>query len=194
MLVLRDRLLNMPLMSLQTGTEVGRTVSSVIDPRNLSVVAFYCEGPGIDFHPALIHTSDIREYASIGMIIDSADVIMPTDDLVRLKEILSYNFKLEDKLVVDDHGHKVGKVINYTTDTLNYLITKLQVTPPFLKSFSAAEIIIDRSQIVSISDKKIVVKMPTVKEKSKQLAVKTQAIVDNPFRKTHAQPEATQKQ
>lgn len=191
---MRDRLLNMPLMSLQTGTEVGRTVSTVIDPRNLSVVAFYCEGPGINFHPALLHTGDIREYAGIGLIIDSADIIMPTDDLVRLKEILSYNFKLEDKLVVDDHGHKVGKVINYTTDTLNYLIVKLQVSPPFFQSFSSAEVIIDRSQIISINDKKIIVKAPTIKEQAKHSSVQHRTVVDNPFRKTHAQPEASQKQ
>lgn len=192
MLALRDRLLNMPLMSLQTGSEVGRTTSAIIDPRNLSIVAFYCEGPGIDFTPALIHTSDIREFANIGMIIDSADVIMSTEGLVRLQEIISFNFKLEDKQVVDDNGHKIGKVIDYTSDTSSFYVIKLHVKPPLLHSFSAAEIIIDRSQIKSINDKSIVVKAPAIKDRTNAAVVPSRQ-VENPFRKTGMQSEAMHK-
>src|SRR4051794_26876902 len=59
MLLPRDRLLNLPIMSLQTGTQIGLAVRHIVDPRRLNIVAFYCEGPLIDFNPAILHTSDI---------------------------------------------------------------------------------------------------------------------------------------
>jgi sporulation protein YlmC with PRC-barrel domain len=185
MLVLRDRVLNAPLMSLQTGTEVGRTAAAIIDPRRLIIVAFYCEGPQIDQQPAVIHTSDIREFSNIGMIIDSADSIMQPEDLVRLQEVLAFHFSLEGKQVVDSGGQKLGKVVNYTIDPSSFYIMKLHVKPPLLQSLSAAELLIDRSQIQSVDDKRIVVSQPTIRDTRH-----VPAPIENPFRKARPQAEA----
>jgi sporulation protein YlmC with PRC-barrel domain len=189
MLLPRDRLLNLPVMSLQTGTQVGTAVRHIIDPRRLNIVAFYCEGPLIDFNPAILHISDIREFSSIGLIVDSADNIMPPDDLVRLKEIMDYNFDLEGKPVVEEGGHKLGKVGNYTVDSESFYIVKLHVRPTLLQSFGRAELLVDRTQIREINDKQIVVQRATVQDENRARFSPLPAI-DNPFRKPHGMPEA----
>ena len=178
-------------MSLQTGTQVGMAVRHIVDPRRLNIVAFYCEGPLIDFNPAILHTSDIREFSSIGLIVDSADNIMPPDDLVRLREVLSYNFDLEGKLVIEEGGRKLGKVGGYTVDSESFFIIKLQVRPTLLQSFGRAELLIDRTQIREINDKHIVVHEATIADGEKAHFAPLPTI-DNPFRKAapHGIPEA----
>jgi sporulation protein YlmC with PRC-barrel domain len=175
-------------MSLQTGTQIGMAVGHIIDPRRLNIIAFYCEGPLIDFTPAVLHTTDIRELSSIGLIVDSADNIMPPDDLVRLKEILDYHFDLEGKQVVEEGGRKLGRVGSYTIDSESFFIVKLQVKPTFLQSFGRAELLIDRTQISEINDKQIVVRRATIKDEAPAPFAPLPTI-DNPFRKQHI-PEA----
>jgi sporulation protein YlmC with PRC-barrel domain len=177
-------------MSLQTGTQVGMAVGHIIDPRRLNIVAFYCEGPLIDFSPAILHTTDIREFSSIGLIVDSADNLMPPDDLVRLKEIMDYHFDLEGKQVVEEGGHKLGKVGGYTVDSESFYVVKLHVRPTFLQSLGRAELLIDRTQISEINDKQIVVRRATVQDEERPRFASLPSI-DNPFRKSsHSMPEA----
>lgn len=186
MLVLRNRLEGVPLMSLQTGTQIGTTAEPIIDPRNLTIVAFYCEGPGVLFSPAVLHVDDIREFSDLGFIVDNSDVIMPTDDLVRLHEILAFRFELAGKQVVQDNGQKLGKVSDYAVDADSFYIMKLHLQPTFLQSLTTAEHIIDRKQIKSIDDKHIVVNSAAIKD-SQKVTHQTNGRLDNPFRKRQAE-------
>jgi sporulation protein YlmC with PRC-barrel domain len=188
MLVLKDRVIDVPVMSLQTGDEIARTETPIIDPRQLVIVAFYCQGPRLDHNPSILHVDDIREVSSLGYIVDSADNLMPPDDLVRLKEILDFHFELIDKQVVEDTGRKVGKVIDYTVDTKSCHILQLKVAPSIWRALQTAEVIIGRRQIVEINDSTIVVKAPTIKAKEKAVP-HTDHVVDNPFRQQHTPPE-----
>lgn len=163
MLVLRDQLLNIPIMSLQTGTKLGTSSQAIIDPHNLKIVAFYCFGPHIEHRPAVVHVSDIREFSHIGIIVDSSEVIMDPSELPRLQAILDLSFQLEGKLAVEENGHRIGRVNTYSVETTTFYISKLHINPPLLQRLTLSDIIIDRSQIISIDDHKIVVKQANVR-------------------------------
>lgn len=184
MFVLSNRLINVPLMSLQTGGQVAETGEPIIDPRQLHIVAFYCEGPTLDSHPAILHTEDIRETSDIGIIIDDSDKLMAPDGLVRLQEIIDFAFQLIGLPVVTEHGHKLGTVGDYATDTASFLIHKIHVRRSLLQSFSSAELIVDRSQIIEVTNKHIIVKSAVVEaeEKATQAARIVPAALANPFR------------
>jgi sporulation protein YlmC with PRC-barrel domain len=171
-------------MSLQTGAEIARTDRPIIDPRQLTIVAFYCQGPKLDVDPAVLHIDDIREYGSLGFIVDSADNLMSPNDLVRLQQVLNFNFALEGKQVVEETGRKVGKVSNFTVDTRSFYITQLEVQQGFMHSLTMASVLIGRTQIVEITDKKIIVRSATIAKE----APATPKLVDNPFKS--AQPQA----
>lgn len=188
MLVLKERILNVPVMSLQTGAQVAYTTEPVIDPRRLAIVAFYCDGPTLDVRPAVLHFDDIREFSNLGFIVDSSDNIMSPNDLVRLKYVLDIKFTLMGKQVVEENGHKVGKVGDYTIDTNSFYIMQLHVQPGLLQSFSSADIIIGRNQIIEVNDSQIVVSSAVIHSEETQTAPRL--IVENPFR-THPQAEAT---
>lgn len=177
MLVLKDHLIDVPVMSLQTGAEIARTERPIIDPRQLTIVAFYCQGPMLDVNPAILHIDDIREFGSLGFIVDSADVIMSPTDLVRLQQVIGFQFMLEGKMVIDDRGHKIGKVSNYTVDLRSFYITQLEVQPGIFRSWSTSQVLIGRTQIIEISDSKIIVSSATA-----QAAPTKRALNHNPFR------------
>jgi len=188
MLVLKERIINLPIMSLQTSAEIARTEQPIIDPRQLKVVAFYCQGPQLDAHPAVLHVDDIREISNLGYIVDSAEVIMSPDGLVRLQQVIGFNFILEGKQVVEESGRKVGKVSNYTVNTRSFYITQLHVQPSLWQAWATAEILIGRTQIIEINDTKIIVKSATIRKEAPVQA--KSRIVENPFR-PQPQAEAT---
>lgn len=179
----------MPIMSLQTGAQIAQTGEFVVDPRQLKVVAFYCEGPRLDINPAILNVSDIREIGSLGIIVDSADVLMSPEDLVRLKEVLEYRFNLENKPVITESGQKLGTVMNYTLDSTTLFIVKLHVRPGIWQAWKTTELLIDRQQILQVTDDEVVVKDATTKEK--RAAPATRAVIENPFRRAPVEGTST---
>ena len=71
MLISADRFLNIPVMSLQTGSELARTSREIIDPKNLSIIAYELEGQLLDQRPSLLRIDVSGEIGPLGMIIDS---------------------------------------------------------------------------------------------------------------------------
>jgi len=188
MLVLNTQLENIPVMSLQSGTSLGKVTTPIIDPRKLQIVAYHVVGPRVQT-PSVLHTIDIREIGPLGYIVDSAHSVMELDeDLVRLQEVIDLNFNLVGKQVIDDNKKKLGKVIDYTVESESFLIQKLHLGQSVLKNIKHSSLIIHRSQIVEITDREVIVRSATVQE---QVGL-TQVL--NPFRKNPAlSQEATQR-
>ena len=85
MLISADRFLNIPVMSLQTGSELARTSREIIDPKNLSIIAYELEGQLLDQRPSLLRIDDVREIGPLVIIIDSTYEIIGIDDLITIK-------------------------------------------------------------------------------------------------------------
>jgi uncharacterized protein YrrD len=189
MLVSIDNLLGVPIMSLQTGTQLAETLAPIIDPRQLTIVAFYVEGGGLEQSPSILHPADIRELSDIGMIIDDTDKLMSLDGLVRLEEIIGFKFELDGLKVVDEQGHKLGKVSGYSVDTTSYMVMQVYTEQSFIRSLSNMGSTIHRSQIVSVSNDALVVQSPTVRDEVKKVAQDASKAFTNPFRNGGTQPD-----
>ena len=188
MLTPSSQLLGLPIMSLQTGTELARTAAPLIDPRDLRIIAYEVEGPLLDVRPSFLRIDDIREQSDIGLIIDSSSEFIGLDDVIKLKEIYDFHFSLIGLGVVDEKNKKLGKVDDYTVEMGSFVIQQINVKRPLIKSLGDSELLIHRSQIVKISDTTITVKAGTVNAEPVKAAVSTYI---NPFRQTSkAQPEA----
>lgn len=179
MLLLNSQLKNVPIMSLQSGTELGTANDPIIDPRKLQIAAYYVAGPRIQT-TSVLHTSDIREFGPLGFIVDSADSIMELDDdLIRLKEVIKLKFTLLGKMVVDERKKRLGKVGEYTLESDAFTVQKIHVSQSMIKNIASSNLIIHRSQIVELTDHLIVVRSGSVPE------TVGLAQVMNPFRKSH---------
>jgi uncharacterized protein YrrD len=188
MLVLGSTLLEVPIMSLQTGGKLAVTKRPIIDPSNLKIIAYEIDGTLLVENPSFVRTDDVREYGKIGMIIDSNDELIGLDDVISIKNIYSLEFNLVGMPVIDDHGKNLGKVNNYSIETGNFVIQQLNVQRGFLKGITDTGLLINRSQIVEINDNAIIVKAPSIRETTPVM----QAIrgeFSNPFRNSKPQTE-----
>lgn len=189
MLFPAERFHNLPVMSLQTGSELARTAHAIIDPRKMAIVAFELDGNLLDVHPSLLRVADIREIGPLGMIIDSVDELITVSDVISIKAVYELEFEPIGLKVIDERGRTVGRVIGYTVEAGIFVIQQLRVKRPLLKSFGDTELLIHRSQIVKITDDHIVVKAPTIRHKEPVSPPAGQPF-ENPFRKgAQAAPE-----
>lgn len=188
MLIIGTRLLNTPVMSLQTGGRLGQTQKPIIDPSNLKIVAFEVDGPLLSERPALLRVADIREMGRVGMIIDSNDEIIGLHDVIKIEKLYKLHFSLINMTVVDDHKHRLGKVEDYTVNTDSFIIQQLTVKRSLLKSLTDTGLLVSRNQILEINDKEIIVRSPTQKSVEPIMqATRTEFV--NPFRKPNPKPE-----
>lgn len=186
MLVSGSELIGTPVMSLQTGKELAVTSVAVVNPHNLTIIAYRVAGPHLDHDPSYLRTIDIREMGSLGMIIDSSDEFLEPDDIISDKHIYEMAYELIGKQVIDDHKKKIGKVSDYVIDIDSFVIQQLVVKKPLLKSFNDDELLVHRGQIVEVNDTSIVIKSGRVKD---TVAAGSSRHYVNPFRQTTPQPE-----
>lgn len=173
-------------MSLQTGAELARTTRILIDPRDLTIVAYELGGPALDEHPSFLRPTDVRELSGLGLIIDSSDEFVGIDDVIRIKQVREFNFELLTMDVIDENKKKLGKVQSYTVDSDSFSVQQLVVKRPLLRSFNESELLIHRSQVVEINDDFVKVRAAS----SKQSAANAVREYANPFRAGNVQPEA----
>ena len=171
-------------MSLHLGGMVARVSEPIIDPDEMKIVAFWLEGPNVgrEFGD-ILEAGDIREVSDLGLIVDSDDVFVREGEVIRLDKILAVGFELVGKKVVTKKGTRLGKVIDYMVNDDNFIIQQFTVQRPALKSFLDPELIIGRSEVVSVDDKKIVVRDEEKKIREKALGEDFTPNFVNPFRK-----------
>lgn len=184
MILLESTLKGAPVMGLQTGSEIARITEPVIDPATLAILAYGIESPSHSDGPWLLRIADVREMSDIGLIIDSEDEFVQPQDVIKLNDIYNLKFHVIGKTVTDQKRRKLGKVIDFTLETGNFIIQQLTVRRPIFKSLNDTELLIHRSQIIEINDEAIVVHSEA-KVPEKELHEVVGSYV-NPFRKQKA--------
>lgn len=147
------------VMSLRTGAPVAYVTQPIIDPNNLKIEGFYCQDIFSKEILILLY-QDIRELLTQGFVIDDHDVLTQPSELVRLKDVLKLNFQLPGMAVESQSKEKIGKVSDYSTEVETMYIQKLYVGRSMLKSFASGQLSVDRSQIIEINTRRILIQDP----------------------------------
>lgn len=155
MLQLSANLLNRPILSLRAGGEVAQAMEAIINPNNLKIEGFYCQD--INRRNAVLLYQDIRDIIPQGFIVNDLDVLADPSELVRLKEVMDLHFILLGKQVVTVSKEKLGKVTDFAAETTTMFVQKLYISQSLLKNLTSGNLVIDRTQIVEINDKHIIV-------------------------------------
>lgn len=189
MILLGSTLIDTPIIGLQTGAELARTITPIIDPANLAIVAYEVDGALVTERPSLLRLDDVRELSSVGMIVDSSDEFVQPDDVIRLGKIYKLKFHLIGMNVIDEKHRKLGKVIDYTLDTGGFIIQQLTIRRPLLRSLNDTELLVHRSQIIEINNDAIVVHSEAQAPEPELHEVVGSYV--NPFRKSEPAQEST---
>lgn len=158
MLIYANRLLGTPILSMQAGGEIGRISGIVVDPNNLKIIALYASGATPSRTQNILDINSIREYSTYGAVIDSSDEFIEKDDVIKIRDTINLRFSLPGLKVETKKGTKLGRVMDYTVTDDNFTVEQLIVKRPALKSFLDPELTIPRTEIVEVTDDKIIVK------------------------------------
>ncbi len=156
MLQLSNYFSQKPVLSLRTGMPVATAITPIINPKNLKIEGFYCED-SVERASLILLSQDIRELNRRGFIINDHDALAEPDDLVRLQGVLNIQFELLKKNVETVGKEKVGKVNDYAVDTQSMYIQKLYVSQPIWKNLAGGSLSVDRSQIVEVTRRRIII-------------------------------------
>jgi sporulation protein YlmC with PRC-barrel domain len=196
MLVLGSKLLKYPVLSLHVGGEIARTETAIINPEGLKVVAYTLTGPLLKNNDVgdILDVTDIRELSPRGMIVDSIDNFVLREDVIRLDQIMSLNFRLIGLKVVSTDGKKLGRVSDYTIDDSSFMVYQIIVGRPAIKALIDPELTINRSQIVEVDDYKITIKNEDEKVEVQEKVKEFTPNFVNPFREPNYASKDTDKE
>jgi hypothetical protein len=154
-------------MSLRSGGQIAVAAVPIINPHNLKIVGWWCAAPG--GQRLVLLAEDVREMMPGGLAVNDESALSDTTDLVRHKEVLDINFELMDKLVKTKR-QKLGKVNDYSYNE-GMFIQKLYVVRPLRKVFASEDtLLVDRNQIIEVTDKYILVRDTEIKAGAEELA------------------------
>ncbi len=156
MLLLSQTILNKPVLSLRTGGQIAHIFNYIINPNNFKVEGFYCHDHESKKDLILLY-QDVRNIIGQGIIVNDQDVLSTADILVRLQEVLKINFVLIGKPVVTVGKEKVGKVKDFAIDSETFYVQKIYVGRSLIKSLGSGQLSIDRTQIIEVTDTKIII-------------------------------------
>ncbi|MGH7157084.1 MAG: hypothetical protein ACREGG_03180 [Candidatus Saccharimonadales bacterium] len=167
MLKLSKSLMNQPVMSLRSGGQIAVAIEPIINPHNLKILGWWCKGSGGQTQVLL--ADDVREVIPNGLAVNDGEALSTPEDLVRHKEILGIRFELMDK-PVKTKRQKLGKVSDFSYNE-SLFIQKLYVARPLRKVFTPEDtLLIDRTQILEVTDHYILVRDVEVKATAEDFA------------------------
>jgi len=167
MLKLSKSLVNQPLMSLRSGSQIAVATEPIINPHNLKIMGWWCKGVGNKNQVLL--ADDVREIMPSSIAVNDEEALSAPDDLVRHKEILDVRFELMDK-PVKTKRQKLGKVSDFSYND-GLFVQKLYVARPLHKVFTTEDtLIVDRTQILEVTDHYILVRDTEVKATAEDFA------------------------
>ncbi len=156
MLRLSATLMNQPVVSLRLGGAIAIAKTPVINPHNLKILGWWCKESGHP-EPKILLIEDIRQASSEGLAVNDEDVLSSPSDLVRHREILDIKFDLLGKTVRTKRS-KLGKINDYSYNE-GMFVQKLYVARPVTKILATqSTLIIDRTQILEVTDSYILVR------------------------------------
>jgi uncharacterized protein YrrD len=175
MLMSSSVILNAPIISLRNGQKLGTTLGLIINPNNLKIEALSCNVSGVKETLYLLN-NDIRDLSLKGILINDFEDLSEAHDLVRINDLIKLNFSLLNKTVCTVSKTKVGKVKDFAADNKSLFIQKLYVNQPIYKNLSGGQLVVDRKQIVDVTNSKVIINDLVITQKVEKTVLNASSI------------------
>lgn len=161
--------MDVPVLSLRSGSPVGTATKIILNPNNLKIEGWFV-ADRFDKKELILVTGEVRDVSDRGIIVNDHEVLSTAEELVRLKPVIEIGFELIGKPVTTESGKRLGKVSDFAIETGSLFVKKIYVAQSLIKNFSGGSLSIDRTQIIEITDKRIIIEDPTIKDEAPEAA------------------------
>lgn len=168
MLKFAKTILSKPVLLNQERALVGVVEDIVVDPADGRVVGILVrEGFGKK-HIKAVAEKDILAISDKFVLIPGYEAVGDIEEIVRVAVIVNKKIQIIGNKVVTVAGNNLGRVNDFSIDTVSGILAKVYVEPNiFSLGVLAGSHIIDRKQIISIEKDKIIVEDTSLKATSK---------------------------
>ncbi len=138
------------------GEVLGYIYSTIIDPERGQIKGFYVKTNEIFPRKKILLTKDIYKW-KLKVYIQDESVLCDTDDIIRLKDLLSNGIYILNAKVYSLSNIYIGKVYDYNFDLLTFKIINLFIIKRFL-FFNIQKRIVPKKEIIEILPNRIIIK------------------------------------
>ena len=157
-------LINLPIISLDSGRILGSATDIIIDPENgkllglLSISGFLSSKKATAFN-------DIYECNADAILVKDDESVVNIAKLVRIEKVVGQKIFLLKNKVVTESGKRLGRVSDFVINIDLGILVKIYVEDYLWKGYSQSTLVVPAHNIVSIEHKKIIVNDDVVGEK-----------------------------
>lgn len=153
--------INIPIVSLYNSAKIGSLLDFIVESEVGKIIGVVGAESGFFKKKAMVvSVVDIREISKKVLIVDSEDVMVPQEEVIKIDKALKSGIKIFDNRVITESGKNLGRVSDFLVDEFFY-IAKIYVKPP-LVNILETELIIPRESILKITKNKIIVSDDTL--------------------------------
>ena len=123
MLIFGHKLSQVPIIDISSGSQIATTSRPVIDWTTLRVVGLLVDHrrrSGL-----ILTTSDIREYNTELILVNSEDDLIEVEEIIRLRPLVKQDFRLIGAHIKTESGASLGSVSEYSFDPKTFIIQQL---------------------------------------------------------------------
>lgn len=168
MLIELKSLYDMPIGALSESKAVGTVLSPIIDPQEKKMVALMVETGQFFSRARFVSIEDVVDIDKNGVVVNSEDSLVNQEEIVKLAKLIKAKFSLLNLRVITREGKRIGFLHDALIDSLTGDILRIYV------NHFASRRIFERSQIISINQKNVIVKKDL--QDIKESAVESSAI------------------
>lgn len=158
---LYSEFIGMPVFSEYSSSPLALVRDVIIDPENGKLLALLVKNNYI------IVPMDIERTTASAIFIADKDRILPVDDVLRVKAVLTRHIAILNAKVITEKTHEyMGRIVDFEIDTTHMALTNIHVAKQIL-FLRFNERIIDYKHIVRIEKHSVIVKEQAITSKAK---------------------------
>jgi uncharacterized protein YrrD len=161
------------IISLESGSSIGKIREPICDPKNGKVLAFDV-GTGFLTKRFILSANDIIEWQHNALIVYGTNVLVEPTEVKRVYDLIKKRSRIIGKRALTKKGVKLGRVEDIYIDTTTGMIAKYNLTHNLLASFIEEGRIIPATMVYKIEKRGIIFKDSVAEgEKGKAAETKT---------------------
>lgn len=163
------------IISLESGSSIGRIRDPIVDPANGKILAFDV-GTGFLTKRLILSTNDIIEWQKRALIVYGMNVLSEPIEVKRVFDLIKKRTKIIGKRALTQKGINLGRISDLYIDTTTAMVAKYNISHHIFSSFLEEGRIIPASLVIKI-DKKGVIFKDSVAEGDKSKATETKTAI-----------------